>query len=353
MVERRRSYDRRVVAAAALQDSSAAGLSERPSAKPPFRDNPPVLNGLDKFLLFVALPTVVVASLIEAIVLARLRSYDWRATAVSLFDLFARVAVQIFLPLSIATPLIVLAYQHRVGEIALDGWPAFAALFLGQEFCYYWFHRAAHRVRWFWCNHAVHHSPNELNLSAAYRIGFLGRASGSAAFYVPLIWLGFEPRVVFAMLSLNLLYQFWIHATWIPRLGWLELVLNTPSAHRVHHAANLEYLDANYGGVLIVFDRLFGTYRAERDDVPCRYGLVVPMTGYNPLKIELFQWRALARDLLAARSARAVLGHLFMPPGWSANGPGSTTEAMRARAAMEQAPPPASEPRAVASYGPG
>ena len=230
--------------------------------------------------------------------------------------------MQIFLPLSIATPLIVLAYQHRIGAIALDGWPAFLALFLGQEFCYYWFHRAAHRVRWFWCNHAVHHSSNELNLAAAYRIGFLGRASGSAAFYVPLIWLGFEPRVVFAMLSLNLLYQFWIHATWIPRLGWLELVLNTPSAHRVHHAANLEYLDANYGGVLIVFDRLFGTYRAERDDVPCRYGLVVPMTGYNPLKIELFQWGALARDLLAARSLRAVLGHLSCRPAGAPTGPG-------------------------------
>ena len=117
------------------------------------------------------------------------------------------------------------------------------------------------------------------------------------------------------MLSLNLLYQFWIHATWIPNLGWLEYVLNTPSAHRVHHAANLEYLDANYGGVLIVFDRLFGTYRAERDDVPCRYGLVVPMVGYNVLHIELHQWRALARDLFAARSLRAFVGHLAMPPG--------------------------------------
>jgi len=291
------------------------------------------LNGLDRFLLLVALPTVVVASLLEAIVLARRRSYDWRATSVSLFDLFARVAMQILLPFSIAAPLIALAYRHRIGVIALDGWTALAALFIGQEFCYYWFHRAAHRVRWFWCNHAVHHSPNELNLSAAYRIGILSRASGSSVFYVPLIWLGFEPRVVFEMLSLNLLYQFWIHATWIPRLGWLELVLNTPSAHRVHHAANLEYLDANYGGVLIVFDRLFGTYRAERDEVPCRYGLVVPMTGHNPVKIELFQWAALVRDLLGARSVRAVLGHLFMPPGWSADGPGHTTEAMRAAAA--------------------
>jgi sterol desaturase/sphingolipid hydroxylase (fatty acid hydroxylase superfamily) len=295
------------------------------------------LNGLDRFLLFVALPTVVVASLLEAIVLARIRAYDWRATGVSLFDLVARVGTQIFLPFSIATPLIVVAYRNRIGVIELDGWTALLALFIGQEFCYYWFHRAAHRVRWFWCNHAVHHSPNELNLSAAYRIGILSRASGSSAFYVPLIWLGFEPRVVFEMLSLNLLYQFWIHATWIPKLGWLELFLNTPSAHRVHHAANLEYLDANYGGVLIVFDRLFGTYRAERDDVPCRYGLVVPMTSYNPVKIELYQWSALVRDLLAARSVRAVLGHLFLAPGWSPHGPGSTTEALRAAAAASRA----------------
>src|SRR5262249_14909166 len=140
------------------------------------------------------------------------------------------------------------------------------------------------------------------------------------------------PKVVFQMLQLNLLYQFWIHATWIPKLGWLELVLNTPSAHRVHHAANLEYLDANYGGVLIVFDRLFGTYRAERDDVPCRYCLVTPITGYNVLHIELHQWARLLADLKGARSVRDVLGYLFGPPGWAPDGEGDTTEALRRRA---------------------
>jgi sterol desaturase/sphingolipid hydroxylase (fatty acid hydroxylase superfamily) len=296
------------------------------------------MNSLDKFLLFVALPAVVVASLIEATVLARKQSYDWRASAVSFFDLVARVGIQIFLPLSIATPLIVLAFRHRLATIPLDGVTALVALFIGQEFCYYWFHRAAHRVRWFWCNHAVHHSPNELNLSAAYRIGMLSRLTGSSVFYVPLVWFGFPPKVVFEVLSLNLLYQFWIHATWIPKLGWLEWVLNTPSAHRVHHAANLEYLDANYGGVLIVFDRLFGTYRAERDDVPCRYGLVTPLRSYNPLKIEFHQWAGLARDLARARSPRAVLGHLLMPPGWVPQGEGQTTEDLRRRAAMDGVP---------------
>ena len=289
---------------------------------------------IDRFLLFVALPTVVMASLIEALVLSRRSHYDWRATAVSLFDLVARVGMQIFLPLTIAAPILFWCYQHRFTTIAIDSWLMVLALFIGQEFCYYWFHRAAHRVRWFWCNHAVHHTPNQLNLSAAYRIGFLGRLAGTPVFYAPLVLLGFPPKIVFAMLQLNLLYQFWIHATWIPRLGWLEGVLNTPSAHRVHHAANLEYLDANYGGVLIIFDRLFGTYRAERDDLLCRYGLVTPMTSYNPLRIEFHQWMLLAKDLAAARSLRAVWGHLAMPPGWKPQGPGETTEDLRRSAAQ-------------------
>ena len=290
------------------------------------------MNPLDKFLLFVALPTVVLASLVEALVLVHRGDYDWRATGVSLFDLFARVGLQVFLPLTLAAPVIYLASRYKLGSIPLDGWWTVVALFVGQEFCYYWFHRAAHRVRWFWCNHAVHHSPNQLNLAAAYRIGILGRATGTAIFFTPLVWLGFPPRIVFEVLSLNLLYQFWIHATWIPKLGWLELVLNTPSAHRVHHARNLEYLDANYGGVLIVFDRLFGTYRAERDDLPCDYGLVTRMSGYNVLHIEFHQWRLLAHDLLKARSWRAVTGHLFMPPGWKPHGEGNTTEDLRRRA---------------------
>ena len=278
------------------------------------------MTPIEKFLLLVAAPTVLALALLEAVILSRRASYDWRAFGISALDLVARIAFGLLVPLSIATPLVIWAIQHRLFVIELDGWVAVLLLFLGQEFCYYWYHRAAHRVRWFWANHAVHHSPNELNLSAAVRIGIVGKLTGVTLFFVPLIWIGFDVRTVFSVLTLNLLYQFWIHATWIPKLGWLEYVLNTPSAHRVHHAANPEYLDANYGGVLIVFDRLFGTYVAERDDLPCRYGLVHPMTSYNPLRIEFTQWIELARDLRRVRSVRAALGTLFMPPGWSAGG---------------------------------
>ncbi len=283
------------------------------------------------------LVVVILASLVEAAVLAwRARGgYAWREMGVSLADVAGRMLLSA-VPLSLAAPVFALAWQHRITTIALDGWVAVLVLFVGQEFCYYLYHRAAHRVRFFWANHAVHHSPNELNLSAAYRLGWMGKIAGAAVFFTPLVWLGFRPQWVIATLTINLLYQFWIHASWIPRLGPLEGILNTPSAHRVHHAANLEYLDANYGGVLVVFDRLFGTYVPERDDLPCRYGLVKPMRSSNPFVVELSPWVALARDLRSARSLREVLGYLVGPPGWRPDGRGETTEDMRRRAGLEQ-----------------
>lgn len=296
------------------------------------------MRSLDQFLLFIVLPFVLLVSLLEAVVLSQIKQaepYDWRAAGVSFLDFILRVGMQIVLPLSIATPVINWAVAHRQGEIAMDATWAFALLFIGQEFCYYWFHRAAHRVRWFWCNHAVHHSSNQLNLAAALRIGIFGRLSGTQVFFIPMIFIGFDALLVFDVLTLNLLYQFWVHATWIPKLGPLEWVLNTPSAHRVHHASNLEYLDANYGGVLIVFDRLFGTYRAEDAAIACRYGLTEPILSYNPIKIELTQWGLLAKDLFKARSLRAVVGYLFKPPGWQPSGEQFTTEAAREKARLK------------------
>jgi sterol desaturase/sphingolipid hydroxylase (fatty acid hydroxylase superfamily) len=295
---------------------------------------------LDKILLFIALPTVVIASWIEALVLSRKQSYDWRAAGISLLDLIIRVSTRVLFPLSIAAPLVMLASQYAITRINIHGWGAIFLLFIGQEFCYYWYHRAAHRVRWFWANHSVHHSSNQLNLAAAYRIGILGQLSGTALFFVPLVWLGFPAKIVYQLLSLNLLYQFWIHATWIPKLGWLEYVLNTPSAHRAHHAANLDYLDANYGGVLVVFDRLFGTYVAERDDLPCRYGWVEPLKSYNPLHIEFGRWVNLFRDVVTAPNLRSAIGYIVMPPGWRADGQGETTEDLRR---LAQAPSAATD----------
>jgi sterol desaturase/sphingolipid hydroxylase (fatty acid hydroxylase superfamily) len=285
-------------------------------------------------LYLILLPLVLGTALIEGLWLARARAdgYDWREWATSLGDLAVR-RVLAFAPYGLAAPVFFWVYDHRLFTIGVDSPGGVLLLFVSLEFFYYWFHRASHTVRWFWNSHSVHHSPNRFTLSAAYRLGWLGKFTAANVFFAPMAFLGFEPATVLIALQLNLLYQFWIHADWIPKLGWLEYVLNTPSAHRVHHARNPEYLDANYGGVLIVFDRLFGTYIAERDDVPCDYGLVARVTTYNPLRINFGPWLGLARDLAGSRSPGEVWMFLFGPPGWRPDGKGLTTRELRAQTA--------------------
>jgi sterol desaturase/sphingolipid hydroxylase (fatty acid hydroxylase superfamily) len=263
------------------------------------------------------LAVLLIAATLEGLVLSWRRpgSYDWRAYFSSLADALMRRGVDA-LGLSLAAPLLMWVWQHRITTVAVDTTSSMALLFLGQEFCYYWYHRAAHRVRWFWATHAVHHSPNQLTLATAVRLGATGKLTGTALFFAPLIWFGFSPMAVFATLAFNLLFQFWIHATWIPKL-WapIEWCFNTPAHHRVHHASNAEYLDCNYGGVLIIFDRLFGTLVDEKTGITPRYGLTTPLHSYNPLRIALHEWVNLSRDLLKARGWRARCLTLFGPPG--------------------------------------
>lgn len=288
---------------------------------------PPTLN-LTTVLTW-SLPVVITLATLEGLILTFVarRPYDWYSYAASLTDVLVReYLVYAFVGISLASPLIALAWAHRLTTVQLNGFASFVLLFLGQEFAYYWFHRAAHRVRWFWATHAVHHSPNEFNLGISYRFGWTGRLAGNALFFVPIIWLGFAPQAVFAVLALNLLYQFWLHTEWVPKLGWLEYFLNTPSHHRVHHASNAGYIDANYGGVLIGFDRLFGTFVAEHADEPCRYGLVKPLLSHNPVRIAFHEWIDLFADLWRARSWREAIGYVFGPPGWQPEGPRTTVD---------------------------
>jgi sterol desaturase/sphingolipid hydroxylase (fatty acid hydroxylase superfamily) len=287
-------------------------------------------------LYLILIPLVLLAAIVEGVWLSRTAGYDWKAWGTSLGDLAVRRALM-FLPYTLTAPVFAWAYEHRLFTQGLDNVWSLLLLFISLEFFYYWFHRSSHTVRWLWNSHSVHHSPNQLTLAAAYRLGWLGRFTGAQIFFTPMALLGFEPTTILTALFLNLLYQFWLHADWIPKLGWLEFVLNTPSAHRVHHARNPEYLDANYGGVLIVFDRLFGTYIEERADLPCDYGLVSRVTTHNPIRINFEPWIGLARDLAAARSLSDAWMFIFGPPGWRPDGKGLTTAELRkARTASTQ-----------------
>ena len=287
-------------------------------------------------IYMVILPLVLTAALVEGVWLSRSRpeGYDWKASACSLADLAGRQLLR-FVPLAVIAPWMAWTWEHRLFTQSLDNVGSILLLFFGLEFFYYWYHRFSHTTRWFWAGHSPHHSPNQLNLSAAYRLGWLGRLTGSTLFFTPLVLLGFTPTVVLTSLLLNLLYQFWLHADWFPRLGWLEGIFNTPSNHRVHHARNPEYLDANFGGVLVVFDRLFGTYIPERADVPCDYGTITPtVSSRNPFVLNFSPWIGLFKDLRTARSPREVWMYIFGPPGWRPDGEGLTTAEIRRRAGL-------------------
>jgi sterol desaturase/sphingolipid hydroxylase (fatty acid hydroxylase superfamily) len=194
-----------------------------------------------------------------------------------------------------ATAFIVIGTYAAVHSVALwhfamDDWRIWVAGFFAVEFAYYWFHRWSHNINWLWATHAVHHSANELTLPAAIRLGWTGVLSGGWLIFAPLIFIGFPPAMVAILLALNLLYQFGLHTEAIRKLGPFERVFNTPSHHRAHHSSDEKWLDCNFGGVLIIFDRMFGTFVPEPDQGGLRYGLTYPIFGNNPVTIALRQW---------------------------------------------------------------
>jgi len=191
--------------------------------------------------------------------------------------------------------------------------PAWIVCFLGVDFCYYWFHRKSHEMNALWAAHVVHHQSEEYNLSVALRQSSL-QAGFSWVFYLPLALLGFPPVMFATLVAFNTLYQFWIHTRAIGRLGPLEWVFNTPSHHRVHHARNPEYIDRNHGGTLIVWDRLFGTFRREEQEPV--YGITRPLASWNPLWANLHYWCELREKLRRIRRGSDRLRLLLARPGW-------------------------------------
>jgi sterol desaturase/sphingolipid hydroxylase (fatty acid hydroxylase superfamily) len=198
-------------------------------------------------------------------------------------------------------------------ELPLAWW-VWPLAILGDDFCYYWFHRAHHEVRCLWAAHVNHHSSQRFNLATALRQSWTTPFT-APLFWAPLALLGIHPLMIMTAQAVSLLYQFWIHTELIDRLGPLEWVLNTPSHHRVHHGANAQYLDRNYGGILIVWDRLFGSFEPEGEKV--RYGITHQLETFNPIRIAFHEWADIVRDVAGARTWRERAGFVFGPPGWS------------------------------------
>ncbi|MDX1918457.1 MAG: sterol desaturase family protein [Candidatus Caenarcaniphilales bacterium] len=262
-------------------------------------------------------PFFALGILVEAIwyFLVRKEHYPWGESFASLVIFVSRFLVS-GIQHSIIGGIFSFIYEHRFFTIELNNLLSWSLLFFGSEFFYYWYHRFAHTVRWFWVEHNVHHTPEKITLSAAYRLGLFGFLAGAWIFNAPLVLLGFHPLGVVSMIALNLLYQFWLHNDIIPKLGWIEGIFNTPSNHRVHHASNEEYLDKNFGGILMIYDRLFGTYAEEPADQNLKYGITKPFNTLNPMVLAFGEFGRLIKDLSKARSPKEFWGYLFLKPGW-------------------------------------
>ena len=287
-----------------------------------------------------AIPAFILLLIAEMVVaLRRDRSrYEARDTLTSLL-LGTGSQVASALVGGMVVAMAVWLHQNRLFDIGIDfktWWWAWILCFFLDDLAYYAFHRSAHRVRWFWASHVIHHSSQHYNLSTALRQTWTGFLSLGFVFRLPLFLIGFPPAMVFFCAGLNLIYQFWFHTEAIGRMPkWFEAVMNTPSHHRVHHGVNPRYLDANYAGVFIIWDKMFGSFVAERDDDPVRYGIVKQLGSFNILWAAVHEWVGIAKDVWAA-PWRHKLSYIWREPGWSHDGSRATSATIKERWAAGQ-----------------
>ncbi|HTS43201.1 MAG TPA: sterol desaturase family protein [Puia sp.] len=276
-------------------------------------------------LLYYAIPFFVLLLLIEAWF-----SYNEQKQLYEVKDTFSSLALGIgnlltnLISKAFIFSLFMLVYKYRLFNLNATRWWVWILAFFADDFSYYWFHRASHHIGWLWASHVVHHSSQKYNLAAALRQTWTGNLTGSFIFWIWMPFVGFHPIVVMTMQSISLIYQFWIHTEVIHVLSKpVEFIFNTPSHHRVHHGTDLKYLDKNHAGILIIWDRMFGTFRKEeRRPV---YGLTKNIGSFNPIIVALKTWADLFRNAIHAGSFKNAINYFIQPPGWSHDGSSKTT----------------------------
>ncbi len=275
-------------------------------------------------IIIYAIPFFVFAMLLEFFVASakNIKSYTAKDAFSSIAMGLGNVFIGFVSKLFVFAALYFVYENLRIFTIPISWW-SFMILFFLDDFSYYWFHRTSHENRFFWASHVVHHSSKHYNLSTALRQTWTG------SFYSFIFWLwlpliGFHPGMIIFQMSISLLYQFWIHTELIQKMPkWIELFFNTPSHHRVHHGSNPIYLDKNHAGILIIWDKLFGTFQPELKSEKVQYGLVVNIKTYNPIFIAFNEWGALFKDLNTKNiSVRDRIKYLYKPPGWKHDGTG-------------------------------
>ena len=289
----------------------------------PFSVPDPAMYAIPVFILFL---------LGELWILTKIRhqQYDYPEALASISMGIGVVVVNLFSK-TIFLSLFVFLYQFRLleslGPVSFEQfydlnwhkeyWWTWAILFFADDFTFYWFHRLAHEVRILWAGHVNHHSSQDYNYATALRQGWWEDVY-KYAFWLWLPLIGFHPIAIFFMMQVNLTFQFFVHTETVGKLGWLEWIFNTPSHHRVHHASDIHYLDKNYAGILIIWDRIFGTFEPETEKP--HYGLTENINTKNPFHIATHELIAIAKDVSSAEKWGDKLRYLFLGPGWRHDG---------------------------------
>lgn len=264
-------------------------------------------------LIHLAIPGFLLLLILEAIAdsIMRRELYQFKDTAASLTMGIGNVLIGL-VGKAMVLGIFTFVYKFAIFHIGWTWW-AWVLVFFADDFSYYWFHRTSHECRLFWASHVVHHSSQHYNLGTALRQTWTGTFM-SWIFWLWMPLVGFPPVMVLTMQAISLLYQFWIHTELVNRMGPLEAVMNTPSHHRVHHGSNHEYLDRNHAGILIIWDRIFGTF--EPEDAKVVYGLTKNINSYNPLRIAFHEWMDIWRDVRQAPTWGLKMRYIFGRPGW-------------------------------------
>lgn len=270
-------------------------------------------------LMFLALPIFIIAIFLEKWYDHRheLKLYDNKDLLASIGMLLITAVVE-FIPK--VTAFIAIIYLHSISplsDVIGRQWWAWIMLIFLDDLSYYAFHRANHEVRLFWAGHVSHHSSEHMNFGTALRQG-AGERVHKYLFWLWLPLLGFDVMMIFTVMSINLIYQFWVHTDLVGKFAVpIEYIFNTPSHHRVHHASNIRYLDCNHAGMFIIWDRLFGTFSEELDTEKPVYGLTENIHSHNPAVVFTHEYISLWKDVWRAPGLINKLKYIFFAPGWS------------------------------------
>ena len=288
-----------------------------------------MVDYVEKLIIFISTPIYVLLILGE-IILSNWHNRKFYSVGDTIQNLYMMIAnMGIYVLMRGITLFVLLSFfDYRLISWTPNSWYYWLLLFFAEDFIFYWIHRIDHIVRFFWAIHVTHHSSERFNFTTGFRSSVF-QPVYRFIWFIPLVFLGFEPFDIFIMYSITQTYGILVHTKAVRRLGVLEYVLVTPSHHRVHHASNVEYLDKNMGMILILWDKLFGTFQAEIDGLPIQYGLYEKQISQNPVNVIFHEWVSIYKDVRKAKGLKNKWLYITKPPGWSHDGSTMTSKELR------------------------